>query len=110
MKPNNPRFPHKCTIYRMEGETSFSEGKRDILYEGECRKYGNTSLRTFKTENVVKADYALSIPGVIEGIKTGYFNRCDRPRRNFYRMYGCRLLPRKFGNNRLFQSCKKLMI
>ena len=45
---------------------------RSILYEGECRKYGNTSLRTFKTENVVKADYALSIPGVIEGIKTGY--------------------------------------
>lgn len=72
MKPDNPRFPHRCTIYKMEDETSFSEGKKVIFYEGECRKYGNTSLRTFKVENVIKADYALSIPGIHEGIKTGY--------------------------------------
>ncbi|MEB3372637.1 hypothetical protein SFC43_01480 [Bacteroides sp. CR5/BHMF/2] len=52
----------------MEGETSFSEGEKVILYEGICRKYGNTSLRTFKADNVIKADYALSIPGIIEGL------------------------------------------
>lgn len=71
MKPDNPRFPHRCTIYRMEGETSFSEGEKVILYEGICRKYGNTSLRTFKADNVIKADYALSIPGIIGGGKSG---------------------------------------
>lgn len=70
-KINNPRFPHTCTIYRMEGETSFSDGKKAVLYEGKCRKYGNTSLRTFKADNVIKGDYALSIPGTVSGIKAG---------------------------------------
>ena len=42
-----------------------------MLYEGACRKYGNSSLRTFKTDNVVKADYALSVPGTVEGIQAG---------------------------------------
>lgn len=56
----------------MEGETSFSKGEKVVLYEGECRKYGNTSLRSFKSDNVIKADYALSIPGIHEGIKSGY--------------------------------------
>lgn len=72
MKPDNPRFPHRCVIYRMEGESSFSEGERVVLYEGVCRKYSNTVLRTFKAENVVKTDYALSVPGILEGVKDGY--------------------------------------
>lgn len=72
MNTGNPRFPHRCTIYRMRGESSFSKGEREVLYEGECRKYGNSSLRTFKLENVVKADYALSVPGVLEGVRAGY--------------------------------------
>lgn len=71
MKPNNPRYPHLCTIYRMEGESSFSDGKKVPLYEGVCRKYSSTSLRTFKTDNVIKGDYALSIPGTVGGIKAG---------------------------------------
>lgn len=71
MKVSNPRFPHTCTIYRMIDETSFDEGEKQILYEGVCRKYSGTSLRTFKTENVIKSDYALSLPGIIEGIMAG---------------------------------------
>lgn len=72
MSIHNPRFPHRCKIYRMIGETSFSDGTEEVLYEGECRKYSNTSLRTSHTENVIKSDYAISLPGIIEGIKTGY--------------------------------------
>ena len=70
-KVKNPRFPHTCTVYRMEGETSFEDGEKTVLYEGKCNKYGSSSLRTFKTSNVVKCDYAVDIPGLIEGIQTG---------------------------------------
>ena len=70
-KIENPRHPHTCKIYRMEGETAFEDGVETVLYEGACRKYGNSSLRTFKTDNVVKADYALSVPGTVEGIQAG---------------------------------------
>lgn len=68
---DNPRHPHTCKIYRMTGETSFHDGEEKILYEGKCRKYGNSSIRTFQTKNVVKGDYALSVPGIIEGILSG---------------------------------------
>lgn len=68
---NNPRFPHRCKVYRMEGETSFKEGVEKVLYEGQCRKYGSSSLRTFKTDNVVKGDFALSLPGTVEDIQSG---------------------------------------
>ena len=67
----NPRHPHTCKIYRMEGETSFEDGVETVLYEGACRKYGNSSLRTFKTDDVVKGDFALSVPGTVEGILAG---------------------------------------
>lgn len=55
----------------MEGETSFEDGVETVLYEGVCRKYGNSSLRTFKTDDVVKGDFALSVPGTVEGILAG---------------------------------------
>lgn len=55
----------------MEGETSFKDGIEAVLYEGVCRKYGNSSLRTFKTDDVVKGDFALSVPGTVEGILAG---------------------------------------
>ena len=77
MKVNNPRHPHKCTVYRIIGEDSFSDGKKMILYEGICRKEGSTNLRTFrwpptfKTNNVIKSDYLLSLPGIVEGILAG---------------------------------------
>ena len=68
MKVNNPRHPHKCTVYRIIGEDSFSDGEKVILYEGICRKEGSTNLLTFKTDNVIKSDYLLSLPGIVEGI------------------------------------------
>ena len=68
---SNPRHPHTCTVYREVGATSFSDGEKVVLYEGICRKEGSTSLRTFKTDNVIKSDYMLSLPGIIEGIKAG---------------------------------------
>lgn len=71
MMPDNPRHPHTCKIYRMEGETSFKDGTEKILYEGACRKYGNTSIRTLSSKNVVKGDYALSVPGTVSGIRAG---------------------------------------
>lgn len=69
---DNPRWPHWCKIYRFEGETNWDEGQEKVLYEGKCRKYGNTSIRTFEgNSGVQKADYALSIPGQLEGVLTG---------------------------------------
>lgn len=72
-KVNNPRFPHTCRVYRMEGESSFSEGEPVVLYEGCCNKYGNSSLRTFMSKNVIKGDYAVDIPGLVKGILPGDF-------------------------------------
>lgn len=68
---NNPRHPHVCRIYRMAGVTNFSKGTEKVLYEGVCRKGGSTNLRTFKTNDVVKSDYSLSLPGTVEGIHSG---------------------------------------
>lgn len=68
---SNPRFPHRCRIYRMEGATSFESGEAKVLYEGECRKQTNTSLRTFRTSGVIKGDYSLSLPGTVGGILPG---------------------------------------
>lgn len=72
MSVNNPRFPHFCKIYRYEGVSNFNKGDERVLYEGKCRKYGNTSIRTFRgNDGVQRADYALSLPGQICGIVTG---------------------------------------
>lgn len=71
MKTNNPRFPHTCKIYRITGEDSFEDGKEIIIYEGKCNKYGNSSLRTFKTNGVIRGDYAVDVPGLVKGIVSG---------------------------------------
>lgn len=56
------RFPHRCVIYSMGEPTPFSEGEKDILWEGICRKESNTSVRTFKgTDSVIKADYRIQL-------------------------------------------------
>lgn len=70
-KISNPRHSHKCRIYRRLGATNFSKGEEKVLYEGICRKEGSTTLRTFKTNNVLKSDYMLSLPGIVEGILSG---------------------------------------
>jgi len=63
---NNPRFPHTCKIYRMTNPTPFSAGTEEVVYEGECRKYTNTS----RFNEVVISKYGLSIPGTLP-IKVG---------------------------------------
>ncbi len=69
---SNPRYPHTCKVYRLTDESPFGDtGTETVLYEGECRKEGNTSLRTFKTDGVVKGDYRMSIPGTVGGILSG---------------------------------------
>lgn len=71
MAVSNPRHPHRCTIYRLVDETSFSDGEKVILYEGACRKETTTNLRTFKTDGVIKSDYLVSLPGTVGGILAG---------------------------------------
>lgn len=71
MRVSNPRHPHECVIYRMTDADSFGDGYKTVLYEGACRKEGSTNLRTFRTDNVIKSDYLLSLPGIIEGISAG---------------------------------------
>nr|DAV19577.1 MAG TPA: hypothetical protein [Caudoviricetes sp.] len=74
MAVSNPRWPHTCKIYYRDEPTNFSSGKEIVVYEGECRKYDNSSIRTFNgKDNVVRADYALSIPGQVGGITAGMF-------------------------------------
>ena len=108
MKVNNPRHPHKCTVYRIIGEDSFSDGEKVILYEGICRKEGSTNLRTFKTDNVIKSDYLLSLPGIVEGILAGDLIDVTDRQGTFTQCMVTDRLCRKFGNNCVFQSCKKL--
>ena len=73
----NPRFPHQCVIYRRVGATSFNpEGKIEIVYAGVCRKSSSTNIRTFNTGSnstgkVDIADYRVSMPGIIKGIRKG---------------------------------------
>ena len=73
MKVNNPRFPHSCKIYHISGESPFEgDPEENILYEGECSKYGNTSIRTFYKNNVVKGEYAVDVPGLVRGVLPGH--------------------------------------
>ena len=81
----NPRFPHTCKIYREEGASNFSSGVDKTIYEGECRMEGNTSVRTFKVQNVVKADYRLQIPGQVLGVKAGDLLDVTDRQGTFYR-------------------------
>ena len=62
----NPRFPHTCKIYRMTEPTPFSEGIEEVVYDGECRKYTNTS----RFNEVIVSKYGLSIPGTLP-VKVG---------------------------------------
>lgn len=70
-KVKNPRFPHYCKIYTLKGETSFADAEEVVLYEGVCNKYGSTSLRTFKTNGVIRSEYAVDMPGLVGGITQG---------------------------------------
>lgn len=74
----NPRYPHTCTIYRMEGVTSFSDGELVKVYEGVCRKESSTNIRTFNAGNSTTgkadtADYRVSLPGIVKELQKGDF-------------------------------------
>lgn len=71
MAVNNPKYPHTCKVYRIEGATQFKQGAEVLLYEGVCRKESNTSIRNFYKDNVPKGDYRISIPGFVESICSG---------------------------------------
>jgi hypothetical protein len=77
-KVNNPRWGHTCKICYYTGVSSFSDGELVELYNGKCRKSSSANIRTFSsgnTENgkVETADYRISIPGKVVGLKKGYF-------------------------------------
>lgn len=73
----NPRFPHKCVIYRNEGATSFNpDGEKVELYNDVCRKSSSTNIRTFNTGSnttgkVDMSDYRVSVPGIINSVRRG---------------------------------------
>lgn len=74
MSTNNPRFPHRCVIYRKEGATSFNpDGEIKELYKGVCRKSSSRSFSTGSntTGKVDIADYRVSMPGIVKGIQKG---------------------------------------
>ena len=66
-KINNVRWPHWCKIYRSGKVNPFGENDDvQVLYEGKCRIYANTSIRIFheRTDagSVVSGDMAMSVP------------------------------------------------
>lgn len=76
MSVSNPRFPHKCIVYRETCSPFNDDVERTYLYGSEeewceCRKESSTSKRTFKTDNVIRSDYRLSLPGQVKGIHGG---------------------------------------
>lgn len=69
------RFPHTCTIYSMGTVTPFSEGTKEVLWTGRCRKESNTSIRTFKAgDNVLTADYRVQLGSLVGGSLSGDAN------------------------------------
>lgn len=60
MRPSNPQFPHECRIYRTKGESAFSDGEIEVIYEGKCRKH--VSRYTKENERVLISEYVLKIP------------------------------------------------
>ena len=77
-KITNPRFPHRCRVYRRVGVTPLNpQGTAtELLYTGPCRKSSSTNIRTFNTGTTATgkvdiADYRISIPGIIPGICKG---------------------------------------
>lgn len=66
------RFPHRCTIYYMSGETSFDDGVKTIVWSGRCRKESNVSIRTFRgADSVLKGDYRVQLGAKVGGELSG---------------------------------------
>lgn len=65
-KVYNPRHPHTCIIYRIEGETSFDDGERVVIYEGACRKFNTRNART--SDRTLTSQYTLSVPATVKAL------------------------------------------
>lgn len=64
---DNARYPHTCRIVRKSGIDPFTDEESEtVIYEGPCRVYKNTSIRTFdksgETGYVSTEDMQASIP------------------------------------------------
>lgn len=67
LNTRNVRYPHTCTIVRRTDVSSFDDNAVDeTIYEGECRLYSNTSIRTFTKKGeggqVSNEDMQISLP------------------------------------------------
>jgi len=63
-------FPHWCRIYSYGTPDPFSVEDTEVTihYEGRCRDEGNSAMRTYQTDGVLKADHALQIPSLVVGV------------------------------------------
>lgn len=68
---DNPRFPHTCKVYRITGESPFSDGKVKIMYEGLCNKYGVMNMIAREKKGALNSNYAVDIPKLVKGVKAG---------------------------------------
>lgn len=62
----NVRFPHSCIIYTITGVTPFSDGERQEVWSGVCRKE-LLSVSTFRgSDSVPKSRYRIQL-GIVDG-------------------------------------------
>lgn len=66
---NNPRFPHRCRIYKITGVSAFTDGTEEDVYLGQCRKY--SGYRATDPDGVAKELFSLSLP-IIYGAEGAY--------------------------------------
>ncbi len=60
-RPDNPRFPHHCTITRAVAEDPMvDESETTIIYEGECRAYDKNT--TTDKGDVITSYRGLALP------------------------------------------------
>jgi len=75
---NFKRFPHTCEIYTMVGVTDFSDGRKQTIWQGVCRKERMSD--STGRDSVIVADYRIQlgtiengkeIGAIVPGIKSG---------------------------------------
>ena len=65
-RPNNPRFPHTCTITRGGEHDPFKDEEAEVIvHEGKCRAYEKNT--TSDKGDVINSYRGLSIPVTREG-------------------------------------------
>ena len=64
-------YPDYCKVYTFKEQTQFQKGTEEVIYEGECVKYGSSQMRKFVNGNVIKADFCVDIPYIVPNIRSG---------------------------------------